>query len=327
VITMKSILIIGAGSIGCLFGARLAITGVKVKGFFSTRLQQQLENMQITFTDVDGLTNPVEDFKILNPSNFEKSNFFDFCIISTKVYSLDQVCQQYLDILDQFSSLILLENGLGNEEIVQKYLPTKKIYRLITSNGAIFKDGNVSHTGWGDTYVCDTNSQRESYENIEQRDLHEDDFLIKCLTNAGFNPIIAENPLEVIWRKAFINIGINAFGALTQLSNGELFNIPPIPDLISRTILEGIIIAQQLTIPLDPQIDYAQIAFDVIQKTKKNRNSMLQDIINHRATEIDFLNGKIVELGLSFGIPTPLNQMLTALVKGREYSNKLIREE
>ena len=52
----------------------------------------------------------------------------------------------------------------------------------------------------------------------------------------------------------------------------------------------------------------------------KHRASMLQDVLAKRQTEVDFMNGAIDQWGEKTGVPTPLNKMLWALIKGLEHS-------
>ena len=77
--------------------------------------------------------------------------------------------------------------------------------------------------------------------------------------------------------------------------------------------------AQGITLDMSPEelFDFAarkQIAYD-------HKPSMLQDVEAGRQTEIDFLNGAIVDFGERHGVDAPLNRALTALVKGLERSN------
>jgi 2-dehydropantoate 2-reductase len=66
--------------------------------------------------------------------------------------------------------------------------------------------------------------------------------------------------------------------------------------------------------------DYVDLMYSVAEKTYDNKNSMLQDILKNKPTEIDFLNGKIVELAKEIGTKVPINELLTFLIKGLERS-------
>ena len=60
--------------------------------------------------------------------------------------------------------------------------------------------------------------------------------------------------------------------------------------------------------------------YSVAKKTYNNKNSMLQDVLRGKPTEIDFINGRIVEFGKKLGIAVVTNELLTALIKGLESS-------
>ncbi len=209
---------------------------------------------------------------------------------------------------------------LVTQDIIRNYFVDKKIIRIITSNGAILEENIINHTGEGETYFCDLNQIENGELNSEQPRFNTIQLIFEYCQKAGLKPGFSTNPLETIWRKALINIGINAFGALTHLKNGNLLNIKDLPEIMRNSILESINVAEYLNVPLLANFDYVENAFEVIKKTSKNKNSMLQDILHQRQTEIDFLNGKIVNLGESLGISTPINQIITALIKGLEVS-------
>jgi len=66
--------------------------------------------------------------------------------------------------------------------------------------------------------------------------------------------------------------------------------------------------------------DYIELMYSVAKKTYDNKNSMLQDVLKGKPTEIDFINGRIVEFGKELGIEVVTNELLTALIKGLESS-------
>jgi 2-dehydropantoate 2-reductase len=122
------------------------------------------------------------------------------------------------------------------------------------------------------------------------------------------------------WRKVIFNAATNPIGALTGLTHGRVCEDPALRRLVSGLVDEGkaVAAAQQIELDADPEelIDHAakpEVAYD-------HKASMLQDVEAHRPTEIDYLNGGIVRFGDQFGVPTPLNRAIWALVKGLERS-------
>jgi 2-dehydropantoate 2-reductase len=116
------------------------------------------------------------------------------------------------------------------------------------------------------------------------------------------------------------NAATNPVGALTRLTHGRACQRPDLRALISGLVAEGraVAAAQGVTLDADPEamIDHASrkdVAYD-------HKASMLQDVETERATEIDYLNGAISRLGREHGVSTPLDDMITALVKALEGS-------
>ena len=120
------------------------------------------------------------------------------------------------------------------------------------------------------------------------------------------------------WTKAIFNASTNPVGALTGLAHGEICDFEPTRRLISGLIDECEAVAGALGIELDhdpeDMVDHAaRVAHD-------HKASMTQDVLARRQTEIDFLNGAIVERGEEQGVPVPLNRAIWALVKALEDS-------
>ena len=122
------------------------------------------------------------------------------------------------------------------------------------------------------------------------------------------------------WRKVIFNAATNPVGALTGLTHGRVCERPDLRALVSALVSEGkaVAAAQGITLDADPEdlIDHAakrDVAYD-------HKASMLQDVEARRETEIDFLNGGIGRFGRELGVPTPLNDAVTQLVKALEDS-------
>jgi 2-dehydropantoate 2-reductase len=122
------------------------------------------------------------------------------------------------------------------------------------------------------------------------------------------------------WRKVIFNAATNPLGALTGLTHGAVCEQPPLRRLASQLVDEGkhVATAQGIELDSDPEelIDYAarpEVAYG-------HKASMLQDVEARRPTEVDFLNGGIVDFGRRYGVDTPAHAMIWALVKGVEAS-------
>ena len=119
------------------------------------------------------------------------------------------------------------------------------------------------------------------------------------------------------WRKLIFNAASNAIAALTGRTHGQVAE-PPTRELAWAVMAEGRAVAdaQGITLDMSPEELFDHAARKDVAYGHKP--SMLQDIEAGRETEIDFLNGAIVEFGDRYGVDAPLNRALTQLVKGRQ---------
>lgn len=323
---------IGAGSIGSLFGGYLANIKsdvYKIEVFFfgskahiveirrnglKLCIEQQIreiKNIEV-YENEEAIVEKIEQDPYFR---------FDFIFLTTKAYDSESAMVQYKALIDVSKWLVILQNGIGNEEIIEPYCEKSKIIRVLTTNGAFLdKPGQVTHTGKGITnigfpYLNDLslNSQYKEQANLEL-------LLLRDLLNiASLKTEIVGDIVAKSWEKVLVNIGINALGALTRLSNGKLIESEELTSIMDGCINEAIKVAQSEKIGIENK-DYSKIAYDVARKTAINKNSMLQDILNGRPTEIEFMNGRILKLAKKSGIKVPYNTILTYLMRGLEYS-------
>ncbi|NVM46639.1 MAG: 2-dehydropantoate 2-reductase, partial [Candidatus Lokiarchaeota archaeon] len=246
---------------------------------------------------------------------------FDYLFITTKAYDTKTVMIQYKGLIESSNLVIILQNGLGNEDVVKRNCDENKVIRIVTSHGALLeKPGKVRHTGIGFTEIGFTFLKPQIGNSEDYDQAYEKIFLLKTLLDAGgIKTDIVEDIIKCSWEKAFVNIGINAFAALTRLNNGELLEDEYLKRLMGIAVEEALEIAKLKEIILSDR-DYVDLMYSVAEKTYNNKNSMLQDILKDKPTEIDFLNGKIVELAKEVSAKAPINELLTFLIKGLERS-------
>jgi 2-dehydropantoate 2-reductase len=324
--------IIGAGSIGSLFGGYLAtiesdVYEIEVIFFglkehidavnqFGLKIYKDQDVKETNNIKAYENEKELED-KIKRDSSFR----FDFIFLTTKTYDIEKAVLQYKKLIDISKRLVILQNGIGNEDVVRAYVSKTKIIRAVTTNGALLKEpGHLYHTGLGITKIGFPFLAEINLQPNESEEINADLSLLKeILESVGFKTIITDEIIKETWEKVFVNIGINAFGALTNLKNGELLKVEGLKNLMNEAIKEAVKVAQKKKINLSMK-DYSALTFEVAKKTAENKNSMLQDIINGNPTEIDFINGRVVVYANELNIEVPINKVLTYLIKGLESS-------
>ncbi len=204
-----------------------------------------------------------------------------------------------------------VQNGIGNEEAIARHVP--RVIRGTTfPAGKILEPGHVQWDVKGDTTFGPFEPRPAALEEVER--------LADACTRAGMPATAVPDARGPQWRKVIFNASTNPVGALTGLTHGRVCEDPALRALVSGLVDEGkaVAAAQGIVLDADPEalIDHAakpEVAYD-------HKASMLQDVEARRQTEIDYLNGGIVRFGQELGVPTPLNEAITALVKGVERS-------
>ena len=140
--------------------------------------------------------------------------------------------------------------------------------------------------------------------------------LAGALTRGGMETLALEDARGAQWTKLIFNSATNPLAALTGLTHGRCASCRGCARWRARWSIEGRAVADALGIVLDGDPD-ALISQEA-ERNHDHKPSMLQDVLARRPTEIDVLNGGIVEAGAQCGVPTPLHAAITALVMGLE---------
>jgi 2-dehydropantoate 2-reductase len=204
-----------------------------------------------------------------------------------------------------------VQNGIGNEETIARHV-AHVIRGTTFPAGKVVAPGVVQWDVKGDTTLGPFESSPAPLGEVER--------LAEACTRGGMPSHAVGDARPAQWRKVIFNAATNPIGALTRLTHGRACERPELRALISALVDEGktVAAAQGVVLDADPEdmIDHAarpDVAYD-------HKASMLQDVEARRATEIDFLNGGISRFGRELGVPTPLNDAITALIRGLEAS-------
>jgi len=297
--------VLGAGAIGSLFGGFLAKEGNDVVLVGRERHVNAIQQKGLMIRD--GVEYVVKVKAVTAVDQVETP--LDLILLTVKAYDTRQAILEVNDLMDEKTTLFCLQNGLGTEEIASELIENP--LRGVTSNGSLLvKPGVIAHTGRGDTILGEQDGR------VTQRMKR----IADTFTQAGLNTRITDNIQGVVWMKTLVNSGINPFGALTGMTNGELIREPSLKGLMIRTVEEGVRVAEKMGINLEG--DPVDLTLQTAERTANNRNSMLQDILRSKRTEIDFINGAISEQGRRNRVPTPINDVLTGLIRTLEHKNK-----
>jgi 2-dehydropantoate 2-reductase len=138
---------------------------------------------------------------------------------------------------------------------------------------------------------------------------------------AGLECQPREDIEAALWEKLVINVGINPLTALLRVPNGALLQLPEAWEVAAAAAAEAQAVAQASGYNLsgDPAARLRQVCAN----TATNRSSMLQDILAGRPTEIEALNAQVSTRGRVLGLATPVNDLLTLLMRAAAQSAPL----
>jgi 2-dehydropantoate 2-reductase len=302
------ICVIGCGAVGSLFAAHLAKAG-EVEVWAYDVWREHTEAIRKNGLRLSGAA----DFTVrLNATSDPKElPRCDYGIVATKAIHTRAAISQAAHIFDENSAVCSVQNGVGNEEIIAEH--AKFVIRGTTfPAGHPIAPGHIGYDIKGDTWIGPFEPTHTPMQKVEE--------LAYLLTRAGMNTIALKDARGAQWTKLIFNASTNPVGALTLLHHGAATRFGPSGQLFNDLIAEGEAVAKKLGIELhgDPRT--------LVQKGAaapgKHRASMLQDVIARRQTEVDFMNGAIVQSGERIGVPTPLNRAMWELIKGLEHSWK-----
>ena len=299
--------VVGCGAVGSLFAANLAqLEDVEVWAYDLS--QPHVDAINANGIELTGAGEVVG--KVRATSDPTDLPVCDFGIVATKAMHTEAAIAATAHAFAA-GAAASVQNGVGNEEVIARHV-SRVIRGTTFPAGKILEPGVVQWDVKGDTTLGPFEPSPATADEIER--------LADACTRGGMPTVAVADARPAQWRKVIFNAATNPIGALTALTHGRVCERPDLRALVTALVDEGkaVAAAQGITLDADPEelIDHAarpHVAYD-------HKASMLQDVEARRLTEIDFLNGGIGRFGRKLGIPTPLNDAVTALVKGMEAS-------
>ncbi|MDR0355477.1 MAG: 2-dehydropantoate 2-reductase [Deltaproteobacteria bacterium] len=300
-----NIAILGAGAMGSVYGAFLASqpeNEVVLINVWAEHIEAVRQKGLLVVSDGH------PDMLIRNAAAAASADGLppqDLVIVLVKAMATERAMRSGLSLVGPETMVLTLQNGLGNLEKLGRAVNPAQVVGGVSSFGAYVRGpGEIFLAARGETVLGETNG-RITDRILKLRDVFD---------RAGLAPVVSDNIQGRIWTKLVCNVGINALCALLNFKNGQLLENPESEALMTDAVNEAVRVAKGEGIVFESE-DVAANAKKICLLTKDNVCSMLQDVRTGRPTEICEINGAVVELGRKLGLPTPVNMVLTSLVK------------
>lgn len=288
--------VMGAGSVGCYFGALLARAGhavtligrpahVQAIAAHGLRLQTAAEDVQIPLS------------ASTNAGAVAGADVVLLCVKSTDTEAAARQIQPHLA---PGTLVLTLQNGVDNDERVRAVLgPTHPVIAAVVYVAtAMAGPGHVRHFGRGELLIGPSP--------LAQRVARE-------FGGAGIPTQVSDNVRGVLWAKLVINCAYNALSAITQQPYGWLVQQDGVTEVIADLVAECLAVAQADGVHIDGDIHAA--VRGIAQTMPAQLSSTAQDLARGKPSEIEHLNGYVVRRGGALGVPTPVNRALLVLMR------------
>jgi len=303
------IAIVGPGAMGCLLAALLKEANHDV--WLIDRSPVRANQFSQKGICVDGIGGR-RSVQVNATSTQGEIKAVDLVFIWVKSYDSRAAARSIAPLLNDQTQVITLQNGLGNVEAVAEVVRAENIMGGTTAHGAtLMSEGCVRYTGKGETTIGRVDKCIDP--KLEEA--------ARLLSDAGIETHVTQDVEGAIWSKLIINAAINPITAITHLRNGEMAENPETRRVMDLVAEEAIEIVGRAGIALAYSDARARI-YAVCAATAQNQSSMLQDVLQNRRTEIDAINGALVEKARALGIAAPVNETLTCLIRAIEGSSE-----
>jgi 2-dehydropantoate 2-reductase len=292
------ILIVGTGAMACLFAARLAAANLSVMilGSWIDGIQA-LRNQGVRVRDAEG---GEQVYSVEVSDNPRACVGAKLILILVKAWPTEQAGQRLLECIASDDLVLTLQNGEGNFEKLSRLLGANRVAVGATTLGATLLGPGIVRPAGDGVITLGIHGRLRPMTNL--------------LGKAGFIVETVPDIHSVQWGKLVINAAINPLTALLRVQNGELLSRASARSVMATAAREAAAVAIAEGIQL-PYPDPVLAAESIARKTASNYSSMFQDILRGAQTEIDFINGAIVQTGENKGVQVAVNRVLWLLVK------------
>ena len=297
--------VLGAGAMGCLYGAALHRGGADVvlvdvnpdhiaainAGGLELDTRAGIERLPLPARRPEELREPV-----------------DLILLFTKTFHTDAALQGAAAAIAPDTHVLTLQNGLGNDEAVARHVARDKVIAGVsTLPSDLVGPGKVRSHGEGGSQIYPAFGDDPAFARQ----------VAELLGAGGLPTTLVPDIQAAIWGKAIFNATMNTLCALTRRTPGFLGAHEESRALINAAVEEGIAAAHACGVAVDGGKIHALTQVSVTDHAD-HEASMLQDVKAGRRTEVDAIAGAIVRAAQEAGVATPVLETLWRLVKLEE---------
>lgn len=300
------VVIIGAGAMGCLYGAYLSGKNEVVMLDAYAPQVEAINASGITVLEEDGSEQVFRNVRAAKSGEYHE--VADLVIVFVKSTYTLQALEQNAALFGEKTLVMTLQNGAGNDRKIANYVKSENVIIGTSKHNSVnMGGGRVRHSGSGDTTIGSN-----AADAMEQLTL-----IQQLLVEAGFQAVISTDIQRIIWSKLFVNLSINTFTAITRAPIGSMIDNKYAWDFAEKMICEAVDVAEADGTHFS-YMEVLNMVHHVCEDAGKGYSSMYQDVKKHITTEIDAINGAIVEQAKLYNVAAPYNALIVDLIHAIE---------
>ncbi|MFP6583609.1 MAG: ketopantoate reductase family protein [Candidatus Hydrogenedentota bacterium] len=308
-----SILVMGAGALGCVTGGLMAKDGHDLTFIGRAKQIDAMNANGITITGIWG-DHHTDTFSAVTSINDAPKKHYDLILLAVKSYDTEATLPLLKPHVSDDTLIISYQSGLGNAELIAAAYGWDRCVEARVIFGA-----RITEPGIVDVTVMAHKTALGVYHHTPYLDKIKR--IAEAMDASGVPTEFADNIAAVLWYKLAYNCSLNPLSALFDVPYANLLDTEDRKQTMCEVLQELYAVGHALGIQLNPPTaaDYIDLLFGtLIPNTGTHYASMREDVVHQKRTEIDSLNGAIVRHGKKHGIPCPTNARLTKAIRERE---------
>lgn len=307
-----SIGIIGLGPIGQTLAVYFAEAGCEVA--ITDLDSEKLNLIRNKGIEITGKLKKKADFKhVYNSITELLEHDFDLLICSVKAYHVDGILDELEKCKKKNLFLLSAQNGIDIRKKYLNHFSNSQIFRMVVNYAGNLLTPNVVDISFFNppNYVGSVN---DSHKELVQ-------WIADTLSNVNLETKIADSfeITDKIWEKTILNAALSPLCAISKLTMKEAMDHPDTLEIVEQILYEAAEVAKAEEIKLPD--NFIKLGIRYLEAAGNHMPSLAVDLNSGRETEINYMNGKIVEYGRKHYIRTPLNLTFTNLVNAISHKN------
>ena len=309
------ILLIGAGGVGIGLATSVASQGADVSIYARGETARAIRENGIRRTGL--FTHyEIKDIPVYETYDEIPKDTFDYIFIASKTTANEDIADNlnnHRDILKDHTKIIIFQNGFGNDAPYLKYFTKDQVFSARVITGFTRPERHISEVTVYTEPILLGSLQKEDPGCLQE--------IADLITSSGINCEVTGEVDKYLWAKMLYNCTLNPLGAILDVTYGQLTENPYTLEIMNSIIDEifEVINASPYETLWQNSDEYRNIFYSkLVPDTYNHYSSTHQDIKRKIPTEIDSLNGKVIELGEQFNIDISTNKLIYNLIKAIE---------